>query len=445
MHESASAAQMTLPFGDGGAYPSDEEILGITSEGDARSDAARGAGVPGSADFQSASVIPSDARNPSEGSGAPGTQRDSSLRPGRDRNSARNDSQESSAGRGASVPEWLRPLLADPRAGREAQALWTEHQAYREMFPSVAQAQQAVAQAQQLTALDGAYFGGDTRAQGQLAESLFHDDPRAFGNMLAAGARVLASRDPAAFRAFAAAMTSATGSAGFQPTAVIPSPAEGGARNPSDGFTAEAAQRDSSLRPGSDRDSARNDNVNTAARGELDRARAEMDWRRGEFAAEQYTAFQERANDAVVTQVRQTIEQSLANALPSSVPDGARRRIAEDIFSEINATLQSDRELSRQVTALVGQWRFDGAAREQVVRLIHGRARALVAPVAKRIVGDWTASLVAAHRARADKQNAAARRVDLVGGGAMESVARRPLTPREVDYGSTTDEQILSM
>ncbi len=130
--------------------------------------------------------------------------------------------------------------------------------------------------------------------------------------------------------------------------------------------------------------------------------------------------------------------------LPSSVPENARRRIAEGIFSEINTTLQADRELGRQVTTLVQQWRFDDDAREQVVRLIYGRARALVPAVAKRIVGDWTASLVAAQRARAEKQNAAARRADLVG-GAMESVARRPLSPREVDYSQLTDEQILSM
>ncbi len=458
MATAIDSAQLTLPFGEGGAYPSDEEILGITPDGDA----SRNAGTTGSAPSFEASVIPSPveagARNPSDGAASPGGQRDSSLRPdaGRDgvyperRRGTRNDSP-------AAAPEWLQPLLADPRAGREAQALWAQHQAYREMFPSVAEAQQAVARAQQLTALDGAYFGGDARAQAGLAESLYRDDPRAFADMLSAGARVLATRDPAAFRTFAAVTTGATGSApilgaslgstGFQP---VFSRAAGGneEHRQNAGATGNAtgsAATQPSVIPSPGGAGARNEHVGTAARAELERQRAEMDWRRGEFAAEQYAAFQERANDGVVAQVRQTIEQSLASALPSSVPENARRRIAEGIFSEINTTLQADRELGRQVTTLVQQWRFDDAAREQVVRLIYGRARALVPAVAKRIVGDWTASLVAAQRARAEKQNAAARRADLVGGGAMESVARRPLSPREVDYSQLSDEQILSM
>lgn len=438
MHEATSAAQMTLPFGEGGAYPSDEEILGITPEGDASRDAA----TTGSAPSFGASVIPSpggagvsSARNPSGGAASPDVQRDSSLRPdaGRDgvyperSRGTRNDSQ-------AAAPEWLQPLLADPRAGREAQALWTQHQAYREMFPSVAEAQQAVARAQQLAALDGAYFGGDARAQAGLAESLYRDDPRAFTDMLSAGARVLITRDPAAFAAFLGQFRQADVAAPFR---APQSGTDGGlkpAATPTDGTLKRAATQiaDGALK-------------GAATQAELERQRAEMDWRRGEFAAEQYAAFQERANDGVVAQVRQRIEQSLASALPSSVPENARRRIAEDIFSEINTTLQADRELGRQVTALVQQWRFDDAAREQVVRLIYGRARALVPAVAKRIVGDWTASLVAAQRARAEKQNAAARRADLVGGGAMESVARRPLSPREVDYSQLSDEQILSL
>src|SRR5712692_8997954 len=116
MSAASDTAQMTLPFGDGGAYPSDEEILGITPEGDARGDATRAAG--GTNDGVIPSTAEGGARNPSDAFAAEATQRDSSLRPGRDRDSARNDGQESSAGRNASVPEWLRPLLADPRAGR---------------------------------------------------------------------------------------------------------------------------------------------------------------------------------------------------------------------------------------------------------------------------------------------------------------------------------------
>ena len=489
--------QMTLSLdGTAGAYPSDEEILGMD---DARAEA----------EHTAAGVIPSPAeggaRNPSSSaleSQRANAQRDSSVGPAGP-GLPRND-----AAAQATPPAWLQPLLGDPKVGAEARALWEQQQAYRAIFPGGAreaqamremfpgglreaqtlkeifpggarEAQEVAARANEFAAMDRAYFSGEARTQGELANWLLRDNPAAFRAMLQQGARVLAERDPGAFAEFASAFAElAPGSAeysrafagagrradfipGTEPrNAVIPSPAEGGARNPSSALVGQGnAQRDSSVVPAAPGLPRNDTQVPSPQRSEVDllreqaqRARgsapaewAQLERARGELRAEQYAAFQQSANDAVVEHVRGSIAQTLASVLPANVPDAARQRLAEAVFHEINTTLQRDPALAEQVAAVARSWRFDAATRQQVVDLIARRARQMVAPVSKRVVGEWTAGLVGAHRARSQRIEQAAARVDLAGGGAPETVSRRALSPREVDYTALTDEQILSL
>jgi hypothetical protein len=90
-------------------------------------------------------------------------------------------------------------------------------------------------------------------------------------------------------------------------------------------------------------------------------------------------------------------------------------------------------------------WHFDGATRQQVVSLISGRARAVMPEVARRVVGEWTSSVLASDRARAARVDAAASRRDITGGRLPEAVPASALRPRDIDYRRLTDEQILDM
>ena len=75
-------------------------------------------------------------------------------------------------------PAWLKQLEAQPAAAAEARR-WREA-------------------ANDVAALDAAYFSGDPGARGGLAARLYESDPAAFREMLAESARMLASRDPQA-------------------------------------------------------------------------------------------------------------------------------------------------------------------------------------------------------------------------------------------------------
>ena len=425
--------------GSGGAYPSDEEILGMdTAEGAASSAPAKGEGAAGAND---------DAGNLAHGGEERADARGNTAEAGHEAESGEAARSSADAVRDA-PPEWLKPFLADEKAGPGLKSLWEQHQAYREVFPTVAEARAlkelfpgGVNDAKQLQArgedaarMDAAYFSGDTRAQAQLAEYLLRDNPRAFHAMLRQSAQVLAARDPQALEEIA---RGALGPGRAPLSSEAPSASSAQALRPEKARAqddAPIAREFHRQREGLERE-----------RGAITRAREEFDRERQHFRAEQFASFRESANEAVVGQVRQSIEQTIARVLPRDVSEGARKRIADDIFNEVNTALQNDPALTPQIAGLLRQWRFDEPTRAQVVNLIYARAKSLVPTVAKRIVTDWTSSVLSANRQKTSKQQASASRVDIVGGGAPGTLGKRSLTPRDIDYSKTSDDEILSL
>jgi hypothetical protein len=90
-------------------------------------------------------------------------------------------------------------------------------------------------------------------------------------------------------------------------------------------------------------------------------------------------------------------------------------------------------------------WQFDGATRQQVASLISGRARSVMPEVARRVVAEWTSSVLASDRARVARVDAAASRRDITGGRLPEPVPAGALRPKNIDYGRLSDEQILDL
>jgi hypothetical protein len=287
-------------------------------------------------------------------------------------------------------PAWLKQLETQPAAAAEARQ-------WREASKDVA-------------ALDAAYFSGDTGARSGLASRLYDSDPAAFREMLAESARMLASRDPQALAELARQL----GVSEAQPT------------NAAAKSLAQAARLPEPDR--APRNQIAPDNRGAAA-----------------FPAEAYRAFESATNEDVARGTREAIERTLGSTLPEGIGDGARRRIGDDIFQELHATLSADRELSRQVGEILRGWHFDGATKQQIVSLISSRARAAMPEVSRRVVAEWTSSVLASDRARAARVDAAASRRDITGGRLPAAVPANALTPRRVDYSRMSDEQILDL
>jgi hypothetical protein len=163
-----------------------------------------------------------------------------------------------------------------------------------------------------------------------------------------------------------------------------------------------------------------------------------------QFNPAAYAQFEHSTNDAVVSDVNRAIERALDRALPNGIADGARKRIAGDTLAEVHTALRGDRQLASQVAGALRNSQFDSATRDAITRLIVSRARGVVPEAARRVIGEWTGSVIASHRERTAKQQASSARVDVIGGALPRAVPQRGVKSSDINYRATSDEDILS-
>src|SRR6266852_6593181 len=129
--EATSATSGNIPAESGsaaGAALTDEQILGITEDSQASTEttarqenAARKGSATRQEDRRAAETQP----KPEDAGLKPGATQAEEIQPGRP------------------LPEWAKQLLADPAyrgIGPKVQQLWDQHQAYRELYSTVAEA-----------------------------------------------------------------------------------------------------------------------------------------------------------------------------------------------------------------------------------------------------------------------------------------------------------------
>ena len=314
---------------------------------------------------------------------------------------------------GEAEPAWLAALETQPAAAAEARR-WRDA-------------------AKDVSALDAAYFSGEPGARSGLAERLYQSDPAAFRSMLADSARMLAARDPQGLAELARQLGMPEAAAPLRPRSV----SQAARTAEADARAQENAQ--TNRNPNASANSASNNSPNTTANNSPNSNSGAA------FPAEAYRSFESSTNEDVGRRMREAIDRTLTSTLPEGIAEGARRRIGEDVFREVHASLAGDRELSRRVGETLRDWRFDTAARQQVVALVSGRARTVLPEVARRVVAEWTSSVLASDRAKMARIDSAVARRDITGGRLPEPVASSALRPREVDYRRLSDEQILEM
>jgi hypothetical protein len=397
-----------------GAYPSDEIILGIFDES--------GAGGNDRADDFDALLAGADGVDDLSGEHAASvphravaTRSHPSAQSAKSRQDAgaTNTSSNAQQGSDALMPEWLtRVSAADPAAAPELSALW-QRSAALEVF-------------------DHAFYSGDVSAQQQLVTQLYSDDPGALRAMVAAATQLLeSSENNSVARVPRARGISDTNSdrhsIGNDSTnaAKIPAFGERGLHDPS----------------GQNRPSARD--VRNADTAPQDDGNNSVEAKSASFNPAAYAQFEQSTNDAVVSDVTRAIERALDRTLPNGIADGARKRISADTLSEVHTALRGDRQLASQVGNALRNSQFDSSTRDAITRLIVSRARGVVPEAARRVIGEWTGSVLASHRERTSKQQASSSRVDLIGGALPQAVPQRAVKSTDINYRATSDEDIL--
>ncbi|MGH9678810.1 MAG: hypothetical protein ACRD4Y_02560 [Candidatus Acidiferrales bacterium] len=462
-----------------GTYLTYEEILGIESP-------SPNGGVGGQGEARTQGGAPGGAENASsfDDHGNLKPQRDSSgnNRPGNDA------AQVNAAGQTAlgAMPAWMQALVNDPKVGGEARQLWQEHQAFRaafaspeearamkEMLPGGAQEVAALRQAAQETEslrqiaqevdslraaakdaeglreaaqsvdrIDAAIFSGDTRAQSEVVAELARTNPAAFRSMFAEAAKVLASLGQSGEDAGSTGSALRENREGWGAPNRSATQSRFGAQGLSSAGQAGTTNRRQDA-GATDRDARF-----AQAQGKVVTNHDSQVTNRESpaFDSAAYASFERSTNDAVARDVRSAIGDALSRVMPEGVADGAAKRIGEDIFNEVHRALAADPALSEQVGAVLRERRFGSAEQQRVTSLLAGRARQLVPSVARRVIGEWTSSVLGTARSKAARQAAAAARVDIAAsGGSLDSTPLRQMSPREVDYARMSDDEILGM
>jgi hypothetical protein len=278
-------------------------------------------------------------------------------------------------------PEALRAAL---EANPELRQAWDDAKEYREAFATPQEARNATALLADLNRMDALFYSRRPEDHAELARSI-------------------AELDPGVFASLAQAMAAQAGKQ-------------------------RAAQRTQTTAAA------------TAARGPQEASAANA----AGFASPAQAEFFQAANAAAVQGVLDAIEKQVERLLPEGASKNSRTRVAGEIYRELDATLSANRQLAQQVRDAFRSGALDANHQRAIVSLITGRARQALPGVAKRVMNEWTSTIVAANQDRLARQRAAERRVDIAGSsGGGEG--RRSMGPRDIDYARLSDADILNL
>jgi hypothetical protein len=277
----------------------------------------------------------------------------------------RREADDAEKGSEGADPEKLRAAF---EANPELRQAWEDAKAYRETFATPEEARNATALLADLNRMDALFYSRRPEDHAELARSIAELDPGAFASLAKAIGEQAARQGSAEKRDTAAAAT------------------PGASRQAQEGTSA------SGLSP----------------------AQAE---------------FFQAANAAAVQGVMDAIGTQVERLLPEGASKSARNRVVGEIYRELDATLGANRQLSQQLRDAFRSGALDANHQRAIVSLITGRARQALPGVAKRVMNEWTSTIVAANQDRRARQHAAERRVDIAGSsGGGEG--RRSMGPR---------------
>jgi hypothetical protein len=292
---------------------------------------------------------------------------------------------------GIAEPEHLKAAL---EANPELRSAWLEAKAYRETFATPEAARAATGMLADLNRMDALFFSRRPEDHAKLARAVADLDPDAFASLARAMTQVSKTAG-ATFPAIAA--RSASTDRGAVPAAEL------GSFAPQQAVSASAA-----VTP----------------------------------AQEQ---FFHSTNAAAVEGVLEAIEAQVERLLPEGISKSARNRVVGEIYRELDSTLRANRALTQQMRDAFRSGALDGSHQKAIVSLITGRARQALPGVAKRVLNEWTTTVVSANQQRRERQRTAERRVDIGGAGGAGNEGRHSMGPREINYARMSDADILNL
>lgn len=310
------------------------------------------------------------------------------------------DALATNANSDALVDEQLQAALD---AHPDLRRAWEDAESYREAFATPEEARAATALLGDLDRMDALFFSHRAEDHAELA-------------------RAVANLDPVAFASLAQAM----GNLAEGGLHAATKPQQGGGENQQQFPRTPVRGSDNQNDSDTASDLSRNGNVHS-----------------GPTVAQ--LEFLHAANAAAVQGVLDAIETQVDRLLPEGVSKTARNRVVGEIYRELDASLGANRQLSQHMRDALRSGNLDAQHQRAIVGLVTGRARQALPGITKRVLSEWTSTVVATNHDRLERQRAAAHRVDIAGAGRGADGGRRSLGPRDIDYARMSDSDILNL
>ncbi len=341
---------------------------------------------------------------------------------------------ENSNARATSTPEPAH-LRATFDSNPELRAAWHDASAYRESFSTPEAARQATALLADVNHMDALFFSRRPEDHASLA-------------------RAIANLDPAAFSSLAQAMSSIAAHAdGSRTASVSPAPPVAQAFLPVPQATTSAIapnlQPHANASENTPQARFSPDESSTQPRATQAQARMpvlpETANNAQSTANESQLAFLHSANAVAVEGVVAAIEAQVERLLPEGVAKNARTRVVGEIYRELDSSLRSNPQFAAQLRDAFRSGSLDDGHQRAIVSLLTGRARQALPGVAKRVLSEWTSTIVSAANERRTRQRTAERRIDIAGSSGAGNDGRRSMSPRDLDYARLSDADILNL
>ncbi|MGH9746921.1 MAG: hypothetical protein ACRD59_12535 [Candidatus Acidiferrales bacterium] len=296
-------------------------------------------------------------------------------------------------------------------ANPELRKAWHDANAYREAFATPEEARHATTLLADLNRMDALFFSRRPDDHAALARAISDLDPVAFQSLARAigeyAAKTPSRREPQP-------VTTTSSEAGKSTTV--------GAtlhELPNESDSALAASHNRELQPANHRSQAADQ--------------------------EAQVEFLSAANASAVEGVVAAIEAQVERLLPEGVSKSARTRVVGEIYRELDSALRSNRQLAAQMRDAFRSGSLDAEHQRAIVSMITSRARQVLPGVAKRVLNEWTSTLISANQERCTRQRTAERRIDIAGTSGAANDGRRSVSPRDLDYSRLSDADILNL
>lgn len=172
---------------------------------------------------------------------------------------------------------------------------------------------------------------------------------------------------------------------------------------------------------------------------ELDRLRQESEERRQQTVRDFDASVQRRFMETL----DQGVDEMLAKLAPS-MPEGALARVKDEIVAGVITKLTANQYLSRQAAALQRGGRFDAAHLDSMIELLSRNAKPLIPATVKAVMSEWTSTILSANERQRTEAKKSAERKD-IGAGNGSSADARPKQPVRDSkfYATYSDDDIL--